>query len=602
MSSGSRRQANHNSRNSSNEKNYTWSFSSSSMSSSSLPELPTPERSHERDPLLLVTTSTQADAKDRHQHHLTPLQQKQVSSNLNKDDIQDDYPDEKEPAPAAPSSPLWNGTATPHNSSSSSFWFGLGQVCRMFWSLGWIAFGGSSVHMAILRDHLVRVNAWMDEQVFLELFSLVQGIPGPSSTQLLIGAAATKAGVAGGLLAFFIWVLPGFSVLTASGMFLYHQSQQTESLTAAVHSETSLSSNSKSTTSFWMVGVPPAAVGLICKASYEFVRKLDAFGLILGILSCIVALLINSSGGDPRIPSSQVVYPALLAAGAGATVVEHWMNRRRPRQRHDDDFLPLPPQGQTDHDHPHRGARTDIDGLYSAAEETSTSLHEQQQNELQLKEQIGITIGQGIAYFSIWLGLLIGLIVTVHVLDLGRDSQLLLLMESCYRVGSLIFGGAVVMIPLAHSEWVESKKWISEEYFFQGLGLAQSLPGPLCTFAAFLGATHAGFAGALVAEAATFAPAILWILALLPFWTHLRHLDWFQAVLAGVNASAVGLIVGGFLFLYHKSVHTAADAMVFVAAGSLAAFYNIQAPGVIASGVVFGALFAWLSIGQKTMG
>ncbi|KAL7578943.1 hypothetical protein ACA910_006913 [Epithemia clementina (nom. ined.)] len=589
MSSGSRREPN-------KSKSWSWSFSSSSSTSLSRPEPPTAERPRESDPLLSGVSTVQANAEkendDQQQHHrLTPLQQKQGSSNLNHQEK--DFQDEEEPEPVA-ALPSWNGTSS---TSSSSFGSRLGEVCRMFWHLGWIAFGGPTVHVAIFRDHLVRAHAWMDEQVFLELFSLVQGIPGPSSTQLLIGSAATKAGVAGALLAFCLWVLPGFSVLAASGILVYRQQQSQQ---AAESADTSsllpLSESHSSTTSIWLVGVPPAAVSLICKASYGFVQKLDAFGLILGILSCLVAILINSSGGDPRIPSSQVVYPALLVAGAGATVVEHWMKRQRARQHHHDS---LSLQGRTNH---HNGTSTATNGPYSADEETNKAfLHEQQQRELKLKQQIGITIGQGIMYFSIWLGLLIGLVVTVHVLDMGRDSQLLLLLESLYRIGSLIFGGAVVLIPMAHSEWVESKQWISEEYFFQGLGLAQSLPGPLCNFAAFLGAAHAGLAGAVVAEAATFAPGILWILALLPIWSHLRHLDWFQAVLAGLNASAVGLIVGGCLFLYHKSVHTAADAMVFVAAGSLAAFYNVQAPGVIASGVVFGALFAWLSIGQKKL-
>jgi chromate transport protein ChrA len=120
-------------------------------------------------------------------------------------------------------------------------------------------------------------------------------------------------------------------------------------------------------------------------------------------------------------------------------------------------------------------------------------------------------------------------------------------------------------------------------------------------FAAFLGATYAGFGGAVVAAAGLFGPGFILIFAMLPVWSRVRHYHWFKAVLKGLNASAIGLIFGGCVFLYAKSIKTAADAMVFIIAGGLASFYSMQAPVVILSGVIFGALFspALLNVGQK---
>jgi len=95
------------------------------------------------------------------------------------------------------------------------------DVIRVYWFLGLIAFGGPTAHVGIFQDHLVRVHQWLKEDLFLELFALAQGLPGPSSSQLIISTAATHGGVLGGSIAFLMWNLPGFVVLTAASLFLY---------------------------------------------------------------------------------------------------------------------------------------------------------------------------------------------------------------------------------------------------------------------------------------------------------------------------------------------------------------------------------------------
>ena len=135
----------------------------------------------------------------------------------------------------------------------------------------------------------------------------------------------------------------------------------------------------------------------------------------------------------------------------------------------------------------------------------------------------------------------------------------------------------------------------------RGLGLTQSMPGPMFNFSAFLGAVTAGFPGSLVAFFGLFGPGFILIFAMLPFWSRFRHLAWFKAVLKGLNASAIGLIAAGCVTLYPKSVKTYADAMVFILTGGLASIYNVEAPYVIFTGAVIGALFSHvvLNVGQK---
>lgn len=94
------------------------------------------------------------------------------------------------------------------------------EVFTTFWPLGLVAFGGPQAHVAILRDHLVEQREWMDEEQFTELFAIGQGLPGPTSTQLVVSTALSRAGPLGGLMAFFLWNLPGLIVLTLCGILI----------------------------------------------------------------------------------------------------------------------------------------------------------------------------------------------------------------------------------------------------------------------------------------------------------------------------------------------------------------------------------------------
>jgi chromate transporter len=118
--------------------------------------------------------------------------------------------------------------------------------------------------------------------------------------------------------------------------------------------------------------------------------------------------------------------------------------------------------------------------------------------------------------------------------------------DSFYRAGSLVFGGGHVVLPLLQSELVP-KHWVSNDIFLAGYGAAQAVPGPLFTFAAYLGAASSvppnGWVGALLCLAAIFLPSLLLVLAALPHWQVLRQKQAARNALAGVNASVVGLLL-----------------------------------------------------------
>ncbi|MGO4574173.1 chromate efflux transporter [Microvirga sp. 2TAF3] len=153
----------------------------------------------------------------------------------------------------------------------------------------------------------------------------------------------------------------------------------------------------------------------------------------------------------------------------------------------------------------------------------------------------------GVAALTTFFALLIGL----PFLAAATGSQSIALFDAFYRAGSLVFGGGHVVLPLLQAEVVPSG-WVTNDAFLAGYGAAQAVPGPLFTFAAYLGAVMGpepnGWAGAALCLVAIFLPSFLLVIGTLPFWEDLRRTPTAQAALKGVNAAVVGLLLAA---LYH---------------------------------------------------
>lgn len=145
-----------------------------------------------------------------------------------------------------------------------------------------------------------------------------------------------------------------------------------------------------------------------------------------------------------------------------------------------------------------------------------------------------------------WLTLFFVLLAGLPLLTAVFPHQTLLMVETFYRSGSLVFGGGHVVLPLLQAEVVPSG-WVSNDAFLAGYGAAQAVPGPLFTFAAFLGASMSpfpsGWLGGLICLLAIFTPSFLLIVGALPFWESLRRNRRTQAALQGINAAVVGLLL-----------------------------------------------------------
>lgn len=159
-------------------------------------------------------------------------------------------------------------------------------------------------------------------------------------------------------------------------------------------------------------------------------------------------------------------------------------------------------------------------------------------------ERLPITVGRRAA--SMWLGLFFALLAALPLLAQAWPSPALAQVDAFYRAGALVFGGGHVVLPLLQAEVVPSG-WVASEAFLAGYGAAQAVPGPLFTFAAFLGASMSsgpsGWLGGLICLIAIFLPSLLLVLGTVPFWEQLRRSTRAQAALAGVNAAVVGLLL-----------------------------------------------------------
>ncbi|HEY2136930.1 MAG TPA: chromate efflux transporter [Xanthobacteraceae bacterium] len=162
---------------------------------------------------------------------------------------------------------------------------------------------------------------------------------------------------------------------------------------------------------------------------------------------------------------------------------------------------------------------------------------------------LSVPIGRRFAVLCliVFFGLLAGLpLLAASVPDAGVASQGLRLVDSFYRTGSLVFGGGHVVLPLLQAE-VVPRGWVTNDAFLAGYGAAQAVPGPLFTFAAYLGAVMGpqpnGAAGAALCLVAVFLPSFLLVFGALPFWAALRGDPRAQAALRGINAAVVGLLL-----------------------------------------------------------
>ena len=194
---------------------------------------------------------------------------------------------------------------------------------------------------------------------------------------------------------------------------------------------------------------------------------------------------------------------------------------------------------------------------------------------------------------ALWLGLFAALLVLLPLAAASVPSQTLALVDGFYRSGALVFGGGHVVLPLLEAE-VLPPGWVAREAFLAGYGAAQALPGPLFTFAAYLGTVMeippSGWRGALICVAAIFLPSFLLVAGALPLWTALGRRRAMRRATPGINAAVVGLLLAALYDpVWTEGVRSGGDFVLALAAFVLLAAWKAP-PWLV---VLLGAAAGW---------
>lgn len=194
----------------------------------------------------------------------------------------------------------------------------------------------------------------------------------------------------------------------------------------------------------------------------------------------------------------------------------------------------------------------------------------------------------------ICLTLFFGLLFLLPFLRELTSIRWIAMFDSFYRSGALVFGGGHVVLPLLEQEFVPTG-WLSAEAFLAGYGATQAVPGPLFTFAAYLGAVINGWQGGFIATIAIFLPAFLLILGTLPFWDSLRRNPKIKGALMGVNAAVVGLLIAAFYQpIWTSSIIKPIDFAFAAILFSMLAYFKLPPWVIVLTGAVGGTLLGLL--------
>jgi chromate transporter len=203
------------------------------------------------------------------------------------------------------------------------------------------------------------------------------------------------------------------------------------------------------------------------------------------------------------------------------------------------------------------------------------------------------------ANFSLWIGVLV-LAAVLGSFTKNTPSLLpIRLFENFYRNGSLIFGGGQVLTPLLYTEFVQyaPKQYLTNEEFLSGYALAQSLPGPVFSFSAYIGALSmrefgmsGKILGAIVSAGGIFLPGTFLIFFMIRLWASLKAFRPIRASLEGINAASAGLVAAGAILLFQPLENTFLNIAFTIGTFCLMAFTKLPSWAVILVGLALGFL------------
>ena len=401
------------------------------------------------------------------------------------------------------------------------------EVLRVFTRLGLTSFGGPTAHLGYFRDEFVTRRKWMSEKEYADLVALCQFMPGPASSQVGMAIGYRRAGYAGMLAAWIGFTLPSVVLMVAFALCI----GQLGDISGAG----------------WLAGLKAAAVAVVAQAVMGMSKSIvtDRARAAVALAAFLVVLLVPN-------PLAQVG-AIVLGMLAGVTLFDSTKVRggEGAAARNASAAAAAPPAQAP--------AQAATQALPAEAPTTARA---------------GSRTAGAVALAAFG-----ALLVVLPGLARASQSTALLIFDSFYRSGALVFGGGHVVLPLLEQATVPTGL-VDHDTCLAGYGAAQAVPGPLFTFASFLGASASGITwwwGAIVATVAIFLPAALLVIGVMPFWDRIRSHPLAAGALSGANAAVVGILAAALYSPVFTSGITGAGTMA-VAAAAFVALQKWQAP------------------------
>ena len=502
------------------------------------------------------------------------------------------------------------GSLTPYNAIVMDSSSNLGdapvpsfrEALRVWIKVAALSFGGPAGQIAVMHRLVVEERKWLSEARFLHALNYCMLLPGPEAQQLATYIGWLLHGWRGGLTAGLLFILPGFvSILVLSALYAGYQGAP---LVSAL-----------------FFGLKPAVLAVVLQAVWRLgARALnERWRVMLAGLAFVAIFALH-------VPFPWIVFGAALA-GVG---VQRWGVRSAvdtsnvvgpatPLGRSDgadmradntENISPLAPHAHAEptredasqSDRPQTGKAYRL-GTY-VADSPAVSQHTAHAKPASAHKRPRMM--QTLATVLLW-GAIWWLPIGVLALALGPEDVLVQLGVFFGRVAVVTFGGAYAVLAYVAQQAVDVFGWLQPGEMLDGLGLAETTPGPLIQVVQFVGHLAAyrtpgalapawsGLWGAVIVTSATFAPCFLWIFAGAPYIEALRHKPALNAALSAITAAVVGVILNLAVWF---AVHTLFGATETMQAGAL----HIDVPvwsTLDVTSLVLAALAAWLLIGRK---
>ncbi|RMI85524.1 chromate efflux transporter [Staphylococcus pseudoxylosus] len=192
---------------------------------------------------------------------------------------------------------------------------------------------------------------------------------------------------------------------------------------------------------------------------------------------------------------------------------------------------------------------------------------------------------------AISLILFFSLLLILPILNFVTHNSWINMIDNFYRSGALVFGGGHVVLPLLEQSFVATDM-ISANDFLSGYALTQAVPGPLFTFAAYIGTVMSGVTGGIVATIAIFLPAFLLLVGVLPFWEHVQSNRYAKSMLKAISAGVVGILIAAFYNpIFTSSVNSNIDFAFAATLFVLLAYCKTPSWLIVILGLLLGLIF-----------